>query len=498
MWLRQRSCQPSKHIMNALKHTEEPGEEPMAPAPRKKPFRVAGQEDRLYSLAADGSRNELDPTLVRGRYWRIRLGLALPLLALFVGAPHVFVAGKPLFLFDLAHRQFTLFGATFHPTENLILLAFGATIIISLFAITTLFGRLWCGYVCPHPVYLEFVYRPLESLFEGKPAARRRLKRAPWSGSKVLRKGGKWATFAAISLFLSGTFVSYFVGWDYLWRALLTAPLDNTGALFATTLTTAAMFFNFNSFRDQMCTVACPYGRLQTVLYDQDTIIVGYDDKRGEPRGARRKGREDELGDCVDCGMCVRTCPTGMDIRRGLQMECIGCAQCVEACDQVMARVSKPAGLIRYTSQREMATGESRFLRPRVALYGVVFSLALGALLTLTVGRDAAAAEILRNGREPYRLVGTGQVANMLRLRLTNRLNKDQTFTVKLAQPAGAKLVVSQSPFQVRADKVGTVNIVAVLPQEVFNKGQAQGLFVIESDGGLVMEQRFMLLGPYN
>ena len=484
--------------MNAVQHKDEHGKTPDVPAKGKKPFRVAGAEDLLYSLAADGSRREVHPTLVKGRYWRLRLGLAVALIALFVTAPHLIINGKPLFLFDMAHRQFTLFGATFHPTENLILLAFGATIIIALFAITTLFGRLWCGFGCPHPIYLEFVYRPLEILFEGKPAAQQRRNRGPWSGDKIARKGAKWATYAVISVFLSGTFVSYFVGWDALWHGLLSAPMDNTGALFATTLTSAAMFFNFNVFRDQMCTVACPYGRLQTVLYDRDTIIVGYDKRRGEPRGAKRKGREEELGDCVECSMCVRTCPTGMDIRRGLQMECIGCAQCIEACDLVMERVGKPAGLIRYTSEREMETGDKRFLRPRVAIYGLVFSLALGALLTVTMGRDMAAAEIMRNGREPYRMINNGQVANMLRLRLTNRLNKDQRFTVKLKQPADAKLVVSQSPFLVRADMVGTVNIVAMLPQAAFKRGQAQGLFVIESDAGLVMEQPFKLLGPYN
>ena len=486
--------------MSAVQHTEGHGHRPGAPAAKKGPYQVAGEEDLLYSLAADGSRKELDPTLNRGRYWKIRLGLAVALISLFVISPHIFIEGKPLLLMDLAQRQFTIFGATFHPTDNLILLAFGATIIITLFAITTLFGRLWCGYVCPHPVYLEFVYRPLETFFEGKPAARRKLNRGPWGANRARRKGAKWTVYAAISLFLSATFVSYFVGWDALWSGLLTAPEQNTGTLLVTLLTAVAMFFNFNTFRDQMCTVACPYGRLQTVLYDRDTIIVGYDRRRGEPRGIRRKKDAGELnlGDCIDCSACVRTCPTGMDIRRGLQMECIGCAQCIEACDLVMARVKKPAGLIRYTSEREMESGDKRFFRPRVALYGAVFSLALGTLLTLTIGRDAADVEILRNGQEPYRMVGTGQVANMLRLRLTNRLHKEQSFTVRLGQPAGADLVVSQSPFHVGAGEVGTVTLVAMLPLAVFKRGRTQGLFIIESDGGLVMEQPFMLLGPYN
>ena len=471
-----------------------------APRIRKGPFQVAPEEDLLYSLAPDGSRRRVDPNLIKGRYWRIRLALAVGLVSFFVLAPHIQVAGKPMLLWDLAHRQFTVLGTTFHPTDNLILLAFGATVIILLFAITSLFGRLWCGYSCPQPIYLEFIYRPLETLFEGKPARRRRLNRGPWTVSRAWRKAAKWSAYGIISLFLSATFVSYFVGWGALWQGLLTAPLEHKGALLTTLATAVAMFYNFNTFRDQLCTVACPYGRLQTVLYDRDTIIVGYDSARGEPRGARRKKGPDadKLGDCIDCHSCIHCCPTGMDIHRGLQMECIGCGQCTEACDQVMARQKKPPGLIRYTSLRELATGEKRFYRPRVAIYGLLLSVTLGALLYLTMGRNAADAEILRSGREPYRLLKTGKVANMLRLRLTNRINKDQRFTVKLNRPAGASLVVSQSPFRVLAGKVGTVAMVAMLPERTFKSGQARGLFIIESDAGFHLERPFTLLGPHN
>ena len=470
-----------------------------APSISKGPFKVAREEDLLYSLAPDGSRKQIDPNLITGRYWKRRLALAVGLIGFFVLAPHLSISGKPLILLDLARRQFTVLGTTFHPTDNLILLAFGATVIIALFAITALWGRIWCGYCCPQPIYLEFVYRPLETLFEGKPARRRRLNMGPWTLDRAWRKAARWSSYGLISLFLSATFVSYFVGWGPLWRGLIYAPMQNTGALLTTAATTVAMFYNFNTFRDQLCTVACPYGRLQTVLYDRDTIIVGYDRARGEPRGPRKRGSTDHgLGDCIDCRSCIRACPTGMDIRRGLQMECIGCGQCVEACEPVMARQGKPPGLIRYTSQRELATGEERFFRPRVALYGALFSLALGSLLFLAADRGVADAEILRNGREPYRMLSTGKVANMLRLRLTNRVGKDQRFTVRLDRPAGAELVVSQSPFRVLAGKVGTVSIVAMLPEKVFDRGQVLGVFVVESDAGLRLEQKFVLLGPYN
>jgi cytochrome c oxidase accessory protein FixG len=463
---------------------------------RASPFSAAPEQDLLYSQTADGSRKWIDPIVMRGRFWKIRVGLGWVMIGLFVALPQLTIAGKPGVFLDLARRQFTFFGVTFHPTDNLVLLAFGAVTIVTGFVVTALFGRLWCGYGCPHPIYLEFVFRPIERFLEGKPAAMRRRNKGPWTAGRAARKGAKWAIFVLISLLLSMTFVSYFVGWDALWFGLLHDPGSNKGALFAWLAISLLVFFNFVYFRDQMCTVACPYGRLQTVLYDPNTIIVGYDAKRGEPR-KKKPAPGDPAGDCIDCGLCVRTCPTGMDIRRGLQMECIGCAQCIEACDKIMLKVGRPPGLIRYTSLRELETGESRFLRFRVFIYGALFLVALGALTNLIISREVADIEVLRGGREPYRLLSGGDVANILRIRVTNREQKKQSFTVKLLKPKG-QLVVSQSPFSVPGGKIATLDVVARVNVGQFKRGQASAVFMVQSDAGFELKEEFVLLGPYN
>ena len=462
------------------------------------PFHVAPEEELLYSMAADGSRKWIDPLLTKGRFWRIRMVLGYALILLYVALPHVRIAGKPGMFLDLAQSQFTILGFTFHPTDNLLLLAFGLLVAITVVGLTAVYGRVWCGYACPQPVYLEFVFRPIERWLEGKPSARRRRHAAGPSADLVWRKGVKFTLYFLITGFLSATFVAYFVGWGTLWDRLLTEPLEHRGMLLTLVTVTGLMVFDFAYFRDQMCTVACPYGRLQSVLYDQDTIIVGYDTARGEPRGTKKaRSGPGTFGDCIDCGRCVTTCPTGMDIRRGLQMECIGCAQCIEACDEVMLRLDLPTGLIRYTSERELETGEKRFRRPRVYVYGLVGAAALVALLVLTFGRGDADVEILRGAREPFRMLPTEEVANLLRVRLTNQLHEPQAFTVELAEPAGADLVVSQSPFVVGPDQVATLDVVAKLPVSAFQRGQAMGLFIIRSDKDVVIEEEFVLLGPY-
>lgn len=471
---------------------------PAPPAGSDRIFAVAPPEELLYSISADGSRKFMHPVVRKGHYWRIRRRIAYALMVLFVALPLIPIGGHPAVLLDLATRRFHVFGATFHPTDNLLLAAFGFGVVVTVFFVGSTFGRVWCGFGCPQTVYLEFLFRPIEAFIEGGPTNQRRLNKAPWTARKAAIKTAKWGTFVLVALVMATTFVAYFTGWAALGPGLRHAPAAWTGALFTIAAVTALIVFDFGWFRDQMCTIACPYGRLQNVLSDKDTLLVAYDTTRGEPR--TRLHHETPgvaVGDCVDCGACVAACPTGVDIRRGLQVECIGTAQCVDACDEVMRKLGRPTGLITFTSERAQQGAPRRLLRPRNLVYLVMMLVAWGTLGTLVFTRADALVEIVRGGREPYRLLNSGAVANQQRLRITNQLAATQRFEVRVLSPADATLVVSESPIVVATEKVVTVNAVTTVPRSRFADGQATVRYLVTSDGGYRKEIDFLLLGPY-
>ena len=465
---------------------------------RQSAFEAAPEEELLYSMSADGKRKFIHPTVRRGRFWKIRRAIAYLLFALFFALPLIPVGDFPAVFFNLSDGQSHVFGFTFHPTDNLILAAFGLGVIVTVFFVGSTFGRMWCGFACPQTVYLEFLFRPIEAFLEGGPVKQKRLNAAPWGPRKLGIKAAKWMVWAVVAVAMAMTFVAYFVGWGPLLGGLAARPAAMKAALFTIAVVTTLILFDFGWFRDQMCTVACPYGRLQNVMADADTILVAYDEKRGEPRARERDRIAGVLwGDCVDCKSCVASCPTGTDIRRGLQPECIGSAQCIDACDVVMERVGKPIGLIRYTSASEQRGGVRRILRPRTIAYLALLALAWGTLAALVLARGDAQIEILRAGREPYRLLPTGEVANQLRLRITNRRPDVQAFTVDVLGPRGAHLVVSESPVVVRPEQLVTVDLVTTVSPSVFLDGQVPGRYRIRSDRGFEKEVEFLLLGPY-
>ena len=291
-------------------------------------------EDRvLTTLDADGSRHWIYPKLAQGTFLRWRRVVAYLLIALYTLLPFISIGGKPTILLDIVHGEFTFFGFTFLPTDMVLLAIFVVTLFLTLFFVTAIAGRVWCGWACPQTVYMEFVFRPIERLCTGTTGVGNKPKKnvAPW------RIAAMYFLYLLICLHLSHTFLSYFVGvknlHDWIWTS---PPWQHPGAFAVVAFITGLMMFDFCYWREQLCIIGCPYGRFQSVLLDRGSATIGYDCHKGEPRGRGRDREEKKLGHCVDCHLCVDVCPTGIDIRDGLQLECIGCAQCIDICDQVM------------------------------------------------------------------------------------------------------------------------------------------------------------------
>ena len=299
----------------------------------------------------------------------------------------------------------------------------------SLFFITALLGRIWCGWACPHTVFLDHVYRRIERLIDGDAVQRRQLDEAPLSGGKLLRRVAKHALFILVSGTIAHLFLAYFVSLPEVWAMMSAAPVEHWSAFAFMMIFTGILYFNFGWFREQLCIVICPYGRLQSALIDDHSMVIGYDTRRGEPRG---KAGTPGSGDCIGCNRCVHVCPTGIDIRQGLQMECVGCTACIDACDDVMTRLHRPRGLIRYDSQNKFAGRATRWLRPRTALYGVLLlvgaSVATWALSTV----KPANFGVTRIVGSPY-VVSDQTIRNQFLVRLVNKRNHPVRFVVSVS-----------------------------------------------------------------
>ncbi len=311
--------------------------------------------DRLYTIDSRGNRKWVYPEIVWGRFLKSRTFVAYLLMATYLFSPWIRINGEHLILLDITERKFTFFGSVFWATDTIFLMFFLTSLGLILFLVTAVLGRVWCGWACPETVFLEFLFRPIERLIEGNATQRKRLDAAPWGVEKILRKGLKHVLSATLASVVANTALAYFIGTEKLLEVMTSSPIQNP-VLFSVMISLMAlMAFQFGWFREQFCTVVCPYARFQSVMLDPDSLVIGYDNNRGEPRGKKDKS---DAGDCIDCKLCVRVCPTGIDIRNGLQLECINCAQCIDACDSIMHKIGRPLGLIRYDTERKLLGGE--------------------------------------------------------------------------------------------------------------------------------------------
>jgi len=409
----------------------------------------AGGGQSLYA-----AREKVYPREIDGRFARLRVLSVWALLGIFYLLPWLHWSGRQAVLFDLPARKFFIFGLVFWPQDFIFLTWLLIIAALSLFFFTAVGGRLWCGYACPQTVWTEsFLW--MERFAEGDRNARVKLDRAPWSGNKLARKSLKqfmWVTFA---LWTGFTFVGYFTPIHTLAEGVMTWTLG-PWEMFWILFYGFATYGNAGYLREQVCKYMCPYARFQSAMFDRDTLIITYDDERGEPRGARKRGtdpRSEGKGDCIDCTWCVQVCPTGIDIRQGLQIECIACAACVDACDEVMDKMGSPRGLIRYTTENALKHKPSRILRPRVLIYG-------GLLLALTAGfvvalmlRSPVSLDVLRDRNSLYRITDDGQVDNVYTLRILNKTESAQRFRIE-ARGASALTLLPQREYAVASGEV--------------------------------------------
>ncbi|MDF1798626.1 MAG: cytochrome c oxidase accessory protein CcoG [Planctomycetota bacterium] len=445
----------------------------------------------LSTLNPDGTRRWLAPRLSKGRFWRRRRVLGYFLMVLFNVLPWIQIGGKPAMRLDVLQREFTFFGVAFQPTETVLVVALFLTAFLGIFLLTALFGRVWCGWACPQTVYLEFLYRPLERLIEGKAYSK-----GPDAVSKG-RKLLKLLVFFLVSLHLSHTFLAYFVGPHTVLEWSLGSPTEHPGGFAMVWFVTLLMLIDFASFREQMCTLACPYGRLQSALVDPNSIVIGYDTTRGEPRGKGKRGTEKTaaLGDCIDCKLCVAVCPTGIDIRDGLQMECVNCAECIDACDSVMDRIGLDRGLVRYASENELAGGERKVVRVRTVLYSVGLVVAFVTLLFFLGSRKDTLVSVLRIRNVPFMTLADGRISNPVKLRIENRAPEARTYSVT---PTQAGYLTMPESLSIEVGPGGTEELIfnVLVDASVFVGGQAPLELVVGDGAGFQTSLERTLLGP--
>ncbi len=444
----------------------------------------------LPTLNADGSRFLIRPRLYPGRFHQRRRWVAWALMALFIGLPFVKVGGKPAMLLDVAERHFTFFGHTFLATDGVLLMFFMLSVFATVFFVTALVGRGFCGWACPQTVYMEFLFRPIERLFEGKRENQLRIDKAGFSYRRLAKNG----VFLLLAFALGNVFLSYFVGVARLSHWMSHSPVEHWGGFLVMAVTTGLVFFDFAYFREQMCTVICPYARLQSVLLDRRSLVIGYDKKRGEPRskGKPKAGN----GDCIDCSACVVACPTGIDIRKGLQLECIACAQCVDACDSIMDKIKKPRGLIRYSSQNSLEhSGKTKILRTRVFIYAGLLAALVSALALTSRAKQKTDVTVLRGLAAPFTLSGD-QVTNLLRLKIQNRDPVTHHYSLTLLDAPGATVIAPELPLEVPAMEQRSTSFFVVEKTSAFTNGERRVRLRIRDEAGFSSDSAYKLLGP--
>lgn len=438
--------------------------------------------DSVATISKEGKRNFINPKKPKGKLYNLRTAFSIFYLIVFFSLPFIYVNDEPLLMFNVLERKFIIFGMIFWPQDFFIFGIAMLTFVVFIVLFTVIFGRVFCGWACPQTIFMEMVFRKIEYWIDGDSAKQKQLRAMPWNFEKFFKRALKFKVFFLISFIIANFFLAYLIGMHEL-IGYIEVPSEHIGTFISLLIFTCVFFFVYWWFREQACIVVCPYGRLQGVMLDKNSIIVAYDYVRGEPRGKKSKepeikdsDKEDDckctdckgngkckdladhfnslqpVGDCIDCKACVRVCPTGIDIRNGTQMECINCTACVDACDDIMTSLNRPTGLIRYASENSIKTGKKLQFNARIKGYSIVLTLLLGLLVFLLVSRTDLDVRLMRTAGMSYTSMPDGTIANLYNLKLSNKTHKEIKYSLKLENIPGEILVIGENDMTVKKE----------------------------------------------
>ena len=422
--------------------------------------------DSVTTIDKKGKRVWIFPTMPKGRLYEARKWVSYICLLILFGLPFIEVNGNPLIMLNVLERKFIIFGLIFWPQDFFLFGLSMLTFVVFIVLFTSVFGRLWCGWTCPQTIFLEMVFRRIEYLIEGDANEQKALRAAPWSADKIVKKLSKHSIFFAISFLIANTFLAYIISWDELYHIIISPVSEHTGGFAAIMVFSGVFYGVFAHFREQVCLVVCPYGRLQGVLLDKNSIVVAYDYVRGEPRKPIRKNEERRAGDCIDCKACVRVCPTGIDIRNGTQLECINCTACIDACDHIMESVDLPKGLIRYASEDGIAKKQKLRFTTRIALYSallLILLLGLGAGIAL---RSETETTILRTPGMLFQKQPDGRLSNLYNFKIVNKTTEEFPLTFKLEGKEGEIKLVPDTELIIKPQGITEGEFFLIMDEE--------------------------------